>query len=108
MHPRLPRLFTATTATVAMAAAMVLAAGAPAFAATSPTNGDSSLAQAFTGPTGGATLAVWYSITCPDTLTFDWATITLRDHDQRHHHGAAQDLHQRGRLGPGHRERRRR
>jgi hypothetical protein len=46
---------------------------------TSPTNGDSSLSQSFTGPAGGATLSLWYSITCPDTLTYDWATITLRD-----------------------------
>jgi hypothetical protein len=46
---------------------------------TSPTNGDSSLSQAFTGPAGGATLSLWYSVTCPDTLTYDWATVTLRD-----------------------------
>jgi hypothetical protein len=46
---------------------------------TSPTNGDSSVAQSFTAPSGGATLAFWYNVTCPDTLTYDWATATLAD-----------------------------
>jgi hypothetical protein len=47
--------------------------------ATTPTNGDSSIAQTFTVPTGKATLSFWYKITCPDSLTYDWATATLRD-----------------------------
>jgi hypothetical protein len=46
---------------------------------TSPTNGDSSIAQTFTAPAGGGTLSFWYKVTCPDTLTYDWATATLRD-----------------------------
>ena len=46
---------------------------------TSPTNGDSSLAQTFTAPSGGGQLTFWYKMTCPDTLTYDWATATLRD-----------------------------
>jgi hypothetical protein len=46
---------------------------------TSPTNGDSSVAQTFTAPSAGGTLSFWYKITCPDTLTYDWATATLRD-----------------------------
>jgi hypothetical protein len=47
--------------------------------ATTPTNGDSSVAQTFTVPAGGATLSFWYQIHCPDTLTYDWATASLRD-----------------------------
>ena len=46
---------------------------------TAPTNGDSSIAQTFTAPSGGTTVSFWYSNTCPDTLQFDWATATLRD-----------------------------
>jgi hypothetical protein len=46
---------------------------------TSPTNGDSSIAQTFTVPTGGSILTLWYRVVCPDTVTFDWATVTLRD-----------------------------
>ena len=46
---------------------------------TSPTNGDSSIAQTFTAPTGTGQLSFWYNITCPDTITYDWATATLKD-----------------------------
>jgi hypothetical protein len=46
---------------------------------TSPTNGDSSVAQTFTAPAGGGQLTFWYKMTCPDTVTYDWATATLRD-----------------------------
>jgi hypothetical protein len=46
---------------------------------TSPTNGDSSAAQTFTVPTGGSTLTFWYQVNCPDTVTYDWATATLKD-----------------------------
>ncbi|MER6068129.1 sialidase family protein [Streptomyces sp. NPDC001817] len=46
---------------------------------TSPTNGDSSIAQTFTAPSGATQLSFWYSVTCPDTLTYDWATATLAD-----------------------------
>jgi hypothetical protein len=44
---------------------------------TSPTNGYSNIAQTFTAR--GSTLSVWYDNVCPDTVTFDWATVTLRD-----------------------------
>jgi hypothetical protein len=47
--------------------------------ATTPTNGDSSIAQTFTAPTGTATLSFYYDNVCPDTLTYDWATATLKD-----------------------------
>ncbi|HEV7663170.1 MAG TPA: hypothetical protein VGQ62_06515 [Chloroflexota bacterium] len=46
---------------------------------TGPTNGDSSIAQTFTAPTSGGTLAAWYRVTCPDTITYDWARATLKD-----------------------------
>jgi hypothetical protein len=46
---------------------------------TSPTNGDSSISQTFSAPSAGGTLSAWYRIVCPDTITYDWATATLRD-----------------------------
>jgi len=46
---------------------------------TAITNGDSSIAQTFTAPAGKTGLAFWYNVSCPDTVTFDWATATLRD-----------------------------
>jgi hypothetical protein len=44
-----------------------------------PTNGDSNIAQTFTVPSGMSKLSFWYNVTCPDTVTFDWATATLKD-----------------------------
>jgi hypothetical protein len=46
---------------------------------TVPTNGDSSVAQTFTAPSGANTLTFWYKVVCPDTITYDWATATLKD-----------------------------
>jgi hypothetical protein len=46
---------------------------------TTPTNGDSKAAQTFTAPSGSKTLSLWYAVTCPDTVTYDWATVTLKD-----------------------------
>src|SRR5207248_2905659 len=43
---------------------------------TSPTNGDANIAQTFTAPAGSTGLSLWYRMTCPDTLTYDWATAT--------------------------------
>ncbi|OLE23662.1 MAG: hypothetical protein AUG49_15400 [Catenulispora sp. 13_1_20CM_3_70_7] len=45
---------------------------------TGPTNGDSTAAQTFTATNGG-TLSFWYDVVCPDTVTYDWATVTLKD-----------------------------
>jgi len=42
------------------------------------TNGDSTASQTFTATNGG-TLRFWYSNVCPDTVTYDWATATLKD-----------------------------
>ncbi len=44
-----------------------------------PTNGDSSVSQTFTAPTGTTGLSFWYKETCPDTVTYDWALVTLKD-----------------------------
>lgn len=46
---------------------------------TSPTAGDSNIIQTFTAAPGDTTLSFWYNVTCPDTVSFDWATATLRD-----------------------------
>jgi hypothetical protein len=46
---------------------------------TSPFNGDSSIAQTFTAPAAGGTLSFFYQVHCPDTVTYDWATATLKD-----------------------------
>ena len=46
--------------------------------AVTPTR-DSTLAQTFTAPSGRNQLSLWYLTQCPDTITFDWFTITLRD-----------------------------
>ncbi|MFI9324516.1 hypothetical protein ACIGXI_32680 [Kitasatospora aureofaciens] len=48
------------------------------FGSTSP-GGDSSIAQTFTAPAGSSKLYFWYSNTCPDTVTYDWVTATLKD-----------------------------
>jgi len=45
---------------------------------TSP-SGTSSIAQTFTAPSGSSTLSFYYNVTCHDTVTYDWATATLKD-----------------------------
>jgi len=47
--------------------------------ATTATNGDSSAAQTFTMPSSSPSLSFWYNIHCPDTVQYDWATVTLKD-----------------------------
>ena len=46
---------------------------------TSATNGDSSISQTFTAPSATSTLSFWYQVHCPDVVTNDWATATLKD-----------------------------
>jgi hypothetical protein len=41
--------------------------------------GDSSIAQTFTASSTGGTLSFWYKVVCNDSLTYDWATATLKD-----------------------------
>jgi len=43
------------------------------------TNGDSTTSQTFTAASGATTLSLWYANSCPDTITYDWATVTLKD-----------------------------
>jgi hypothetical protein len=45
---------------------------------TSP-SGTSSIAQSFTAPATSPSLSFWYDVVCPDTVTYDWATATLKD-----------------------------
>ena len=42
-------------------------------------NGDSSIAQTFTAPSGSPSLSFYWQATCPDTVQFDWSTATLKD-----------------------------
>jgi len=44
-----------------------------------PTNGNSSIAQTFTAPSGSSTVSFYYDNVCTDTVTYDWATATLKD-----------------------------
>ncbi|MEV4257656.1 hypothetical protein AB0J52_31240 [Spirillospora sp. NPDC049652] len=43
------------------------------------TNGNSSIAQTFTAPSGSTKVSFYYNVTCLDTVTYDWATATLKD-----------------------------
>ncbi|MEU3518909.1 hypothetical protein ABZ770_27155 [Streptomyces sp. NPDC006654] len=45
---------------------------------TSPTNA-SSVSQSFTAPSGTSKVSFWYDVTCPDTVSYDWAAATLQD-----------------------------
>ena len=45
---------------------------------TSPST-DSSITQTFTLPANANQLSFWYANTCPDTVTYDWATATVKD-----------------------------
>jgi hypothetical protein len=44
-----------------------------------PTSGNSSIAQTFVAPAGANRLQFYYDVFCLDTVTYDWATATLRD-----------------------------
>ena len=46
---------------------------------TSATNGDSAISQTFTTPGTATTVSFWYQVYCPDVVTSDWATATLKD-----------------------------
>jgi hypothetical protein len=51
--------------------------------ANAATNGSSSIAQTLTAPSGATKLALSYAVHCPDTVRYDWATVTLRDNTTR-------------------------
>ncbi|HEV8433655.1 MAG TPA: protease pro-enzyme activation domain-containing protein [Thermoanaerobaculia bacterium] len=40
---------------------------------------DSSIVQTFTLPSNASQVSFWYANTCPDTVTYDWATATVKD-----------------------------
>ncbi|MDQ3403272.1 MAG: S8 family serine peptidase, partial [Actinomycetota bacterium] len=46
--------------------------------AATATNGESTLSQTFTAASG-STLSLHYNMTCPDTLYYAWAKVTLKD-----------------------------
>jgi serine protease len=45
---------------------------------TNPSN-TSSIVQTFTAASGNTKVSFWYDVVCPDTVTYDWATATLKD-----------------------------
>jgi hypothetical protein len=45
---------------------------------TNPSN-TSSISQTFTMPASSPSLSFWYNNHCPDTVTYDWATATIKD-----------------------------
>ena len=47
--------------------------------ASGPTNGTSTLVQSFTLPAATTTLSFWYDITCPGSVSLDWAHARLQD-----------------------------
>jgi serine protease len=46
---------------------------------TTATNGDSTITQTVTMPAGSSKVTFWYYVQCPDTVTYDWFTATLKD-----------------------------
>ncbi|MDQ1663277.1 MAG: hypothetical protein QOJ68_3257 [Blastococcus sp.] len=44
---------------------------------TSASNGDSVVAQTIQVPAAGGTLSFWYAVSCPDSVTYDWATAQI-------------------------------
>jgi hypothetical protein len=69
--------WTSTGTTLAITSPVHSGAGAAQVGSTSPSL-DSSLAQTFT-VAAGSSLSFWYKMTCPDTVTYDWFTVTLKD-----------------------------
>ena len=37
------------------------------------------MTQTFTAPSAVSQLSLYYSVHCPDTVTYDWALVTLKD-----------------------------
>jgi hypothetical protein len=69
--------WTSTGTTLAVTSPVHSGTGAAQIGSTSPSN-TSSLAQTFTVGSG-TSLSFWYKMTCPDTVTYDWFTVTLKD-----------------------------
>jgi hypothetical protein len=68
-----------TTGTSAIVTTSHSGSYAARLGSSSPTNGDSTLSQTFTIPTGATRLSLWYNLYCPDAVRYDWATVTLTD-----------------------------
>src|SRR6185369_5972127 len=71
--------WTASGASVGTVAGGYLGARALQLGGTAPTSGDSSASQSFVIPSATPNLSFWYTMTCPDTVTYDWAMVTLVD-----------------------------
>ncbi|MFE2288694.1 putative Ig domain-containing protein [Streptomyces sp. NPDC059443] len=70
--------WTATGSASAVAAAAHTGSYGAQLGSTSPST-TSSVSQTFTAPTGSTKVSFAYNVTCPDTVTYDWATATLKD-----------------------------
>ena len=69
--------WTSAGTTLAITSPVHSGSGAAQIGSTTPST-DSTLAQTFTVTTGSS-LSFWYKMTCPDTVTYDWFTVTLKD-----------------------------
>jgi hypothetical protein len=67
-----------STGTTAPVSTPVHSGSAAARVGSTAPSRNSTLAQTFT-VTAGSQLSLWYRMTCPDTVRFDWFTVTLRD-----------------------------
>ncbi|WP_441247928.1 putative Ig domain-containing protein [Kitasatospora sp. McL0602] len=70
--------WTATGTTSAATAAAHTGSYGAMVGSANPTT-SSSVAQTFTAPTGATKVSFGYNVTCNDTVTYDWATATLKD-----------------------------
>jgi hypothetical protein len=53
-----------------------------------PKKGDSSIRQSFTVGAGQRRLSLWYNVSCPDRVRYDWVTASLKDNTT----GSTQDV----------------
>ena len=67
-----------TTGVASIVTASHSGTSAAQLGSTSPST-DSTAAQTFTAPAGATSLSFWYKNTCPDSVTYDWASATLKD-----------------------------
>jgi len=68
-----------TSGSVATSTVSHSGAGSARVGSTGPFSGDSSVAQTFTVSASATSLTFWYRVVCTDSVTYDWATATLRD-----------------------------
>ncbi|MBV6700196.1 alkaline phosphatase family protein [Kitasatospora aureofaciens] len=70
--------WTATGSATAVTAAAHTGSYGAMLGSTDP-SGTSAVSRTFTAPSGSSTLSLAYNVTCPDTVTYDWASATLQD-----------------------------